>query len=126
MEFIVSSEESGFRHLYLVLATFVPQIPESQEEVFRRVRLQPQILKKVPITSGEWSVSDQQIEVDPLRRLVFFHGYKDTPIEKHGYVVSFFDIKKMEILQKIFRYRTLSKKNRLTIYAVMIFLKNNI
>lgn len=115
MEFIVSSEESGFRHLYLVLATFVPQIPESQEEVFRRVRLQPQILKKVPITSGEWSVSDQQIEVDPLRRLVFFHGYKDTPIEKHGYVVSF----PQKTLQKIFRYR-------LTIYAFMIFLKNNI
>ena len=34
------------------------------------------------------SVSYQDIEVDPVRKLVFFHGYKDTPIEKHGYVVS--------------------------------------
>ena len=64
MEFIVSSEETGWRHLYLVQANFVPQIPESEEEAFRRVRLQPQILKKVPLTSGEWLVHNT--EFDPL------------------------------------------------------------
>ena len=28
-----------------------------QEEVFRRLRLQPQIVEKTPLTSGEWTVS---------------------------------------------------------------------
>ena len=64
VEFIVSSEETGWRHLYLVQANFVPQIPESEEEAFRRVRLQPQILKKVPLTSGEWLV--HFTEFDPI------------------------------------------------------------
>lgn len=89
LEFIVSSEETGFRHLYYVQANIASNIPDAEEEVFQRLRLQPQIIDKVPLTSGEWSVSQyHQIEVDPVRKLVYFHGYKDSPTEKHGYVVA--------------------------------------
>ena len=40
------------------------------------------------LTSGDWSVSYHSIKVDEQRKLVFFHGFKETPLEKHGYIVS--------------------------------------
>ena len=96
IEFIVSSEETGYRHLYYVLASFNPQIAASEEEAFRRVQLQPQILKKVPITSGEWSVAFQQVTVDPDARLVFFHGYKgkyNLQVQLYiGYLVQYYSV----------------------------------
>lgn len=93
MDFIISSEESGYRHLLYVEAELhlhsVPD-PESDldEESLRKLRLQPQIKEKIPLTSGNWSVSDHPVKVDAIRHLVFFHGYKDTALEKHAYVVS--------------------------------------
>jgi len=90
VDFLISSEETGFRHLYYVKAglNMGNQIPEGDEEVLRQKRLQPQILKKLALTSGDWSVSYHPIKVDEDRKLVFFHGFKDTPLEKHGYIVS--------------------------------------
>ena len=87
IDFIISSEETGYRHLYYVKAALNWITPEADEEVFRKIRLQPQILDKVPLTSGDWSVSYQPIKVDTSRNLVFFHGFKDTSLESHAYVV---------------------------------------
>ena len=63
LEFIVSSEETGYRHLYHVKAALhlQGQAPAEQEEVFRRLRLQPQIVEKTPLTSGDWTVSHNPI-----------------------------------------------------------------
>lgn len=52
------------------------------------VLIRPHILSQIRLTSGSWSVTDKQIWVDEKRELVFFHGLKDTPLEKHLYVVS--------------------------------------
>ena len=87
IEFIISSEETSFRHLYYVKAALNTPVPEGTEEAFRSARLQPEILKKVPLTSGKWVVDSKPIKVNLERNLVFFHGYKDTPTEKHGYIV---------------------------------------
>ena len=50
--------------------------------------LRPHILTQVPLTSGEWSVIDKPLKVDWSSGFVYFHGIKDSPLEKHLYVVS--------------------------------------
>lgn len=40
------------------------------------------------MTSGDWEVLGQYIWVDIERKLVYFMGLKETPLEKHLYVVS--------------------------------------
>lgn len=52
------------------------------------VCLQPRILSKLALTSGEWEVSAQDIWVDVNKELVYFMGFRETPLEKHLYVVS--------------------------------------
>lgn len=71
-KFIWSSEMTGYRHLYL--------ITKHLDEV------QPHIQ---PITSGEWCVLDKPIKVDRQRKLVYFMGKKETPLESHLYVASY-------------------------------------
>ena len=62
LEFIVSSEETGFRHLYHVKSALHLQGgPEEEHERLSRLRLQPQIVEKTPLTSGEWTVSHNPI-----------------------------------------------------------------
>ncbi|MEM9667833.1 MAG: S9 family peptidase [Pseudomonadota bacterium] len=61
-EIIISSEKTGFRHLYLV----------------------DRGLEETPITSGEWSVDSLKGHNDEA---VYFTGYKDTPLEQHLYSV---------------------------------------
>lgn len=43
---------------------------------------------QVPLTCGKWEVLDCNIWVDHSRQLVYFLGLKETPLEKHLYVVS--------------------------------------
>ncbi|GHO81958.1 peptidase S9 [Ktedonobacter sp. SOSP1-85] len=64
--FIWSSERTGFRHLSL-------HNPDGSEE---RV-----------LTEGEWMVTGQ-VTLDEDRRLVYFQGTADGPLERHLYVVS--------------------------------------
>ena len=45
-------------------------------------------MKKVALTSGPWAVIDKEVYVDEALGLVYFHGLKDSPLEKHLYVVS--------------------------------------
>ena len=35
-----------------------------------------------------WPKCEPEFKVDDQRKLVFFHGFKETPLEKHGYVVA--------------------------------------
>ncbi|KAL6054462.1 Dipeptidyl peptidase 9 [Balamuthia mandrillaris] len=67
--FIWASEvDTGFRHLYLV---------------------DPTKKEKKAITSGDWQVLTEPIDVDEERSLVFFRANKDDPTETHLYVASF-------------------------------------
>lgn len=84
VRFIWASEETGFRHLYLVTAQILTESVEPSECLF----LQPRILHKVALTQGNWEVLAQDIWVDEERQLVYFMGLRETPLEKHLYVVS--------------------------------------
>ncbi|KAG0088255.1 dipeptidylpeptidase, partial [Podila epicladia] len=71
IQFIISSETTGFRHLYL--ATHSSQAG----------------LVMTPITSGKYQVVDKQITVDADRQLVYFIAKKDSVLETHLYVASY-------------------------------------
>jgi dipeptidyl-peptidase-4 len=64
-EFVWSSERSGFRHLYLY----------RENGSLTRT-----------LTSGSWPV-DRVVHVDETRRLVYFLGGRETPLERHLYSV---------------------------------------
>ncbi|CAG8531800.1 16548_t:CDS:10, partial [Racocetra persica] len=70
---IITSESTGFRHLYLVTKP-------SAESSHYHVR---------PITAGDWPIVDRPIYVDTKRELVYFTAKKDTPLEAHIYVASY-------------------------------------
>jgi dipeptidyl-peptidase 9 len=40
------------------------------------------------LTSGQWQVEDKLLEVDLARKVIYFVGTKDGPLEKHLYAVS--------------------------------------
>ena len=44
----------------------------------------------VALTSGDWVVLDEGLWVDSVRGLDYFTGLKETPLEKHLYVVSIY------------------------------------
>ena len=50
--------------------------------------LRPHIMSKVALTQGQWSVIDKEIWFDETNGFVYFHGLRETPLEKHLYVVS--------------------------------------
>lgn len=91
VRFIWASEDSGYRHLYLVnsqIMHYSNGLAEDANEPMDYVFLQPKILSKVALTSGEWEVLSDGLWVDLDRQLVYFMGLRETPLEKHLYVVS--------------------------------------
>ncbi|XP_022256745.1 dipeptidyl peptidase 9-like [Limulus polyphemus] len=90
--FLWASEESGFRHLYIITVELLrddltgnvtdPAILRPETQVSSR------ILKKIALTDGDWEVSEKDVWVDEENELVYFIGLKDTPLERHLYVVS--------------------------------------
>lgn len=90
VQFIWASEDTGYRHLYLITSQIMPYSNGVMEttEPMDYVFLQPKIIQKVALTSGEWEVLGQNLWVDNERELVYFMGLKETPLEKHLYVVS--------------------------------------
>ncbi|KAH8278641.1 hypothetical protein KR018_006442 [Drosophila ironensis] len=95
--FLWASEETGFRHLYLVTASLLlshangqtePGSAPAQPSFVEQSALQARILNKVALTSGEWEVLSRNLWVDKANQLVYFVGLRDTPLEKHLYVVS--------------------------------------
>ena len=69
----LTSEKSGFRHLYLVVK---PSISSPNYHIRA-------------ITAGDWPIVDRPIYVDTKRQLVYFTAKKDTPLETHLYVASY-------------------------------------
>lgn len=81
-----ASEESGFRHLYLLRLRTDGQAPCTALPL-PSGHGSDRLVSKTQLTSGEWEVSEKDIWVDESRRLVYFVGLKDTPLERHLYVV---------------------------------------
>ncbi|XP_017469949.1 PREDICTED: dipeptidyl peptidase 9 [Rhagoletis zephyria] len=113
--FLWASEETGFRHLYLVTSSLGTETlngfkdtannfemssrtnstssaasanMDMHTDFIDSVTLHPRIINKVALTSGEWEVLHRNIWVDKAQQLVYFIGLRDTPLEKHLYVVS--------------------------------------
>lgn len=94
-----ASEETGFRHLYLVTSSLSieplnglktdelssPNSYHSKEEI----NLTSRITNKITLTKGEWEVLGKNVWIDHKRCLIYFLGLKETPLEKHLYVVSY-------------------------------------
>ncbi|XP_068156351.1 dipeptidyl peptidase 9 [Drosophila tropicalis] len=108
--FLWASEETDFRHLYLITSSLLlthangagasagDQSAEAagagggpsahQPGFVEQAALQPRLINKVALTSGEWEVLARNLWVDKPNQLVYFVGLRDTPLEKHLYVVS--------------------------------------
>ncbi|KAF9193287.1 dipeptidylpeptidase [Haplosporangium sp. Z 767] len=71
IQFIVPSERTGYRHLYLAAHS---------------TRFGSTI---VPITEGQYQIVDKPITVDPVRQLVYFVAKRDSVLEAHLYVASY-------------------------------------
>uniref|UniRef100_A0AAG5CY88 Dipeptidyl peptidase 9 n=1 Tax=Anopheles atroparvus TaxID=41427 RepID=A0AAG5CY88_ANOAO len=127
--FLWASEETGFRHLYLVTSSLNPvdssnsstgshhhphhhsanslhnhHHQQGQEEGNPTTAtgsnrslptmscigstLTPRISSRVSLTSGQWEVLGRNLWYDRAHRMVYFMGLRETPLEKHLYVVS--------------------------------------
>nr|XP_048722638.1 dipeptidyl peptidase 8 isoform X4 [Caretta caretta] len=94
IEFIFASEcQTGFRHLYKIISVL-------KESRYKRScgglpapsDFKCPIKEELAITSGEWEVLGRHgsnIHVDEAKKLVYFEGTKDSPLEHHLYVVSY-------------------------------------
>ncbi|XP_019758417.1 dipeptidyl peptidase 9 [Dendroctonus ponderosae] len=90
IKFIWANEDTGYRHLYVItshISQLVYGLPESSE-VSSCTFLTPKIVSKVQLTSGDWEVLSQNLWVNFDRQLIYFMGLKETPLEKHLYIVS--------------------------------------
>ncbi|XP_063221671.1 dipeptidyl peptidase 9 [Bacillus rossius redtenbacheri] len=90
IKFLWASEETGFRHLYLITAhvSGVSNGIDDTHDTMESVFLQPRLGQKLALTAGEWEVLGRSLWVDAGRQLVYFLGLRESPLEKHLYVVS--------------------------------------
>lgn len=99
--FIWASEETGFRHLYLVTSLLRQQTLSSESHQGDNQGLwEPRIISKVALTSGEWEVLGRNLWFDRKKQLVYFLGLRETPLEKHLYVVSLAQPNNIRLLTK--------------------------
>ncbi|XP_055945966.1 dipeptidyl peptidase 9-like [Argiope bruennichi] len=86
--FLWASEETGFRHLYIVtVELLMANECKINHKGTKLTEVSKRIKKKIALTSGEWEVSESDIWVNEKKRLVYFIGLKDSPLERHLYVV---------------------------------------
>ncbi|XP_014230063.1 dipeptidyl peptidase 9-like isoform X1 [Trichogramma pretiosum] len=90
VKFIWGSEETNYRHLYLVTAGIggIGNGIEDTTEKMDCLFLQPRILSKIALTSGNWEVLGKEIWVDEANCIVYFVGMREGPLEQHVYAVS--------------------------------------
>ncbi|XP_031621531.1 dipeptidyl peptidase 9 isoform X2 [Contarinia nasturtii] len=109
--FIWASEETGFRHLYLVTSLLQQQQQQSESnqskngmvnsgDNMKQALWEPCIISKVALTSGEWEVLGRNLWYDRKKKLVYFLGLRETPLEKHLYVVSLSQPNHIRLLTK--------------------------
>lgn len=85
VKFLWASEETGYRHLYLVVATISNNGRDnSSPDTYHT----PRIVSRIQLTYGKWEVINRQVWYDHTHQLVYFHGLMDCVLEPHLYVVS--------------------------------------
>lgn len=98
--FIWASEETKFRHLYLVTSQFQQPTDTNGAQHNEVVFTVPHITSKIALTSGEWEVLGRNLWYDHKRQLIYFLGLRETPLEKHLYVVSLMQPNQIRLLTK--------------------------
>lgn len=106
VQFIWASEETGYRHLYHVTSSFEVRPPQNGFRTHSAFcddhptddNLKARIIKKTPLTMGEWEVLGKQLWVDRHRNLVYFMGLAHSPLEKHLYVFNLLQPDKKRLL----------------------------
>ncbi|XP_053986733.1 dipeptidyl peptidase 9 isoform X1 [Hylaeus volcanicus] len=91
VKFLWGSEESDFRHLYLVTSSIAAGLNNQAEESLDRmdsIFLQPRVISKVALTQGDWEVLGKKLWVDESNSIVYFCGLREGPLEQHVYAVS--------------------------------------
>lgn len=97
LQFIWSSEISGFRHLYLATANSNHTLTRARAGSFiSECCIHYPLVTQRQLTDGDWEVDGKEIWVDENRKLIYFMGTKDTPLEQHLYVVSYAESYVME------------------------------
>ncbi|KAL1501567.1 hypothetical protein ABEB36_006867 [Hypothenemus hampei] len=91
VKFLWANEDTGFRHLYLITSEISPLVngggPQTDQSSDVML-LTPKIVSKVQLTQGDWEVMGDSVWVNQEKELIYFMGLKETPLEKHLYVVS--------------------------------------
>ncbi|XP_046431750.1 dipeptidyl peptidase 9 isoform X1 [Neodiprion fabricii] len=90
VKFIWGSEETGFRHLYLVTSSIAGLTSGVEEPLDRmdNVFLQPRVISKIALTKGNWEVLGRNLWVDETNSIAYFSGLREGPLEQHVYAVS--------------------------------------
>ncbi|KAK6635646.1 hypothetical protein RUM44_000900 [Polyplax serrata] len=103
LSFIWASEETGWRHLYLFTSTLTPHLNGATDDDHgdgSTHNLKRFLGQSIALTSGDWEVLRKQIWVDSVRELVYFLGLRESPLEKHLYVVSLRQPGRIRLLTK--------------------------
>jgi len=91
--FLWASEETGYRHLYLVTSSLgtepINGMADPSPMLTEEITLSDRVINKVTLTRGEWEVLSKGVWIDRKQGLVYFVGLKETPLEKHLYAVSY-------------------------------------
>lgn len=99
VEFIWSSEETGFRHLYQVCSSLRVNAAAVVEKNGIRTHsafcdetvddnMKARVIKKIQLTDGEWEVLIDKLWFDRAKNLLYFMGLEHSPLEKHLYVLN--------------------------------------
>ena len=62
--------------------------PNSSTEFSSIETVRSKQLSKVQLTYGNWEVSDKEVWFDEHNQLLYFTGLKESPLERHLYVIS--------------------------------------
>ncbi|ESO90963.1 hypothetical protein LOTGIDRAFT_217498 [Lottia gigantea] len=93
LSFIWSSEQSGYRHLYYIQSEIIHSTTSSLNSSNQSMEYddKPECnkLQEKQITQGDWEVLSLPVWIDEERKIVYFTGLKDTPLETHLYYVSY-------------------------------------
>lgn len=98
--FVWASEETGFRHLYLVTSMLQNSVEANCSNGVMSFDMKPRIISNIPLTTGEWEVLGRGTWIDRKRNLVYFMGLRETPLEKHLYVVHMHQPNQIRLLTK--------------------------
>ncbi|XP_060862612.1 dipeptidyl peptidase 9 [Metopolophium dirhodum] len=84
---IWATEDTGFRHLYLI-TSIITKV--SHENGIQNVDPSENnmMMSKLALTSGNWEVCGKGLWVDLKYQIVYFMAVRESPLEKHLYAVS--------------------------------------